>query len=496
MSVKTNVELKAQIDADIKANGNREITPAKHNSIETNIIDSYLNIKDGGNVVQVLTGYSTDLTPSDDKHFTPKKYISDTFVPLAGNVTILDDITFASSKGIKGAILNINAASGVTNVGNASANLNLVGLLINVTGNQKFLTSGTGLYNSTGVASILFAASEVINVATSGNINVTSSAGYVSVIAGANNYLRFSDGLNGFGGTATGESYLEGTSGLKVADNLAMFPKPGAGSSATYVNKYILSNHFQNQALSGVIEGIRNIVKSDLNTVASVKIYNAVSHVDGTVTDWFNFTTDKLGSGTITNAYHLYLGSGKLHGTNKWFLYNDDSSVHSLIKGNVTFEGKVIQSTGYAATKLIKQDAVAVPHTGTVAETTIYTVSLPDGIMGANSALDIEYGVSCNNDASVKNIRVKIAGTTVSNVVLTSSAGDVKRFKVNNRNATNSQVFPAVASASGTGGITVATSAIDFTASSMTLIVTAELADSADNIQLEWITVNVINPAV
>lgn len=44
MAIKTDAELKTQVDAVIKINGNREITPPLHNAIETNIIDSKLNV--------------------------------------------------------------------------------------------------------------------------------------------------------------------------------------------------------------------------------------------------------------------------------------------------------------------------------------------------------------------------------------------------------------------------------------------------------------------
>lgn len=74
---KTLAELDAQIDADIRVNGNREITPPKHNSIEKNIAKSSLNKKDGGLVMEALTGYSSLFTISDNKHFTHKKYVDD-----------------------------------------------------------------------------------------------------------------------------------------------------------------------------------------------------------------------------------------------------------------------------------------------------------------------------------------------------------------------------------------------------------------------------------
>jgi hypothetical protein len=111
MSIKTDVELLAQVASVIVVNGNREITPPLDASIRNNIIDSKLNIKDGGNVIQVLTGYTTELTPSDNKHLTPKKYVDDlvaggTVVHIAGSETITGQKTFsldtihANTKGI------------------------------------------------------------------------------------------------------------------------------------------------------------------------------------------------------------------------------------------------------------------------------------------------------------------------------------------------------------------------------------------------------------
>ncbi len=76
MAYKTKAQLKAQVDAVIKVNGNREITPHLHNAIETNILDSFLALE-GGNVLLSLTGYALDLTPTDDKHLVPKKYVDD-----------------------------------------------------------------------------------------------------------------------------------------------------------------------------------------------------------------------------------------------------------------------------------------------------------------------------------------------------------------------------------------------------------------------------------
>jgi hypothetical protein len=76
---KTQIEIDAQIDAGIKVNGNKEITPPIHNAIEKALSNSYVNKKDGGKVMQSLFGQSTYIAPTDDEHYTPKKYVSDLF---------------------------------------------------------------------------------------------------------------------------------------------------------------------------------------------------------------------------------------------------------------------------------------------------------------------------------------------------------------------------------------------------------------------------------
>lgn len=76
---KTQAQIDAQIDAGIRVNGNKEITPPIHNAIEKALSNSYINKIDAGLVVQALLGYSSVLTPSDNKHFTPKKYVDDLF---------------------------------------------------------------------------------------------------------------------------------------------------------------------------------------------------------------------------------------------------------------------------------------------------------------------------------------------------------------------------------------------------------------------------------
>lgn len=77
MAKRTKVQLKTKVDQIIKPNGNREITPEKHNSIETDIIDSFLNVADGGFVIDQAAGYSSSVSITDDRQFASKKYVDD-----------------------------------------------------------------------------------------------------------------------------------------------------------------------------------------------------------------------------------------------------------------------------------------------------------------------------------------------------------------------------------------------------------------------------------
>jgi hypothetical protein len=88
MAYKTDSQLKAQVDAVIVVNGNREITPPLDNSIRTNFIDSKLSLG-GGFALLNLTGYTTELTPTDNKHLVPKKYVDDQLTSslVWGNIT-------------------------------------------------------------------------------------------------------------------------------------------------------------------------------------------------------------------------------------------------------------------------------------------------------------------------------------------------------------------------------------------------------------------------
>lgn len=144
---------------------------------------------------------------------------------------------------------------------------------------------------------------------------------------------------------------------------------------------------------------------------------------------------------------------------------------------------------------VVGQSAVAVSHTGSTSETALATVTIPAGAMGANGRLRILTTWSTTNDASNKTYRVRlggIGGTAFTAAVSASLASMKLLTEIANRNAANSQVGgPANYSGLGGSGAAVVTAAIN-TASAQDIVITGELADSADTITLESYCIEVL----
>jgi hypothetical protein len=97
MASKTLIQILSEISAKILTGG-RRTTAVNTRSVLTDLADSTLNKKDGGLVVEALTGYATELTPNDPRHFATVKYVDDNggSVPdasttVAGKSELIDD---------------------------------------------------------------------------------------------------------------------------------------------------------------------------------------------------------------------------------------------------------------------------------------------------------------------------------------------------------------------------------------------------------------------
>jgi hypothetical protein len=97
MAYKTDVELKTQVDAVIVVNGNREITPPLHNSIETNIIDSKLNNDKISDTVYGA-GWNSDTTtaPSKNAVYDKIELLDSLKLNLTGG-TLSGGVTFSTN---------------------------------------------------------------------------------------------------------------------------------------------------------------------------------------------------------------------------------------------------------------------------------------------------------------------------------------------------------------------------------------------------------------
>jgi hypothetical protein len=139
---------------------------------------------------------------------------------------------------------------------------------------------------------------------------------------------------------------------------------------------------------------------------------------------------------------------------------------------------------------VIGQSAVAQSVTGTTTETTLATITIPAGLMGANGRIEIETLWSFTNSANNKIMRTKFGGTSYSAVTATTRASFRTSAFVANRNATNSQVggqnggIGTELGPYGTGTGSPTTTAID-TTSAVNITLTAQLANTGETITLE-----------
>jgi hypothetical protein len=134
--------------------------------------------------------------------------------------------------------------------------------------------------------------------------------------------------------------------------------------------------------------------------------------------------------------------------------------------------------------------AVAVSHTGNTTETTLATVVVPAGAMGANGALRVWTLWSHTNGANNKTLRVKLSTTAFVAIVNTSTATFQDLVTVMNRNSASSQLSHAAAQATRFGASTsaVTTGSVD-TSSAQNLTITGQLATGSDSVTLEGYSV-------
>jgi hypothetical protein len=127
-------------------------------------------------------------------------------------------------------------------------------------------------------------------------------------------------------------------------------------------------------------------------------------------------------------------------------------------------------------------------HTGTTAETVLYTGVVPGGVMGANGGFRLWGIIDAIVNANIKRWRFKFGGTTLISVDWTSGGAGKIYVPVMNVGATNSQVSGGNTNVGfGGNGSAVATAAIDTTVN-QNFEITGELVASAvDTMQIRQV---------
>jgi len=150
---------------------------------------------------------------------------------------------------------------------------------------------------------------------------------------------------------------------------------------------------------------------------------------------------------------------------------------------------------GLPAAGVLKQSAVPASVTGTLSETTLATIAVPAGAMGVNGSLRITTLWSLPNNANTKSFKVRFGGIDFLGYSTTAAQSLQVLTIIRNRGAANSQVAgPLAVSSSYSSSVgAVTTSAID-TSLSQSIVLAAQLGNTADAVTLEAYAVEILNP--
>lgn len=146
--------------------------------------------------------------------------------------------------------------------------------------------------------------------------------------------------------------------------------------------------------------------------------------------------------------------------------------------------------------QVVGQGAVQVSHTGNTSETTLATVTIPAGAMGANGRVRITATWGYTNNANNKTVRIRFGGSQVFASANTTTVQQRAQVEVANRNSESSQVGGVGGGSTGFGSSTTALGATTInTAAAVNVTFTGTLADGADSVSIESYLVEVFYEA-
>jgi hypothetical protein len=138
--------------------------------------------------------------------------------------------------------------------------------------------------------------------------------------------------------------------------------------------------------------------------------------------------------------------------------------------------------------EVLSSSAVAVSCASTAADEILASLTIPAGIIGVNSILQIEPLWTSTSSANNKILKVKIAGVAVYSATRTTSVKEAPLIVLANRNSLASQIQPYDNTYLTAGSGSPATYTIDF-ANSVTVDITGQRANSGDTLKLEYFRV-------
>jgi hypothetical protein len=167
---------------------------------------------------------------------------------------------------------------------------------------------------------------------------------------------------------------------------------------------------------------------------------------------------------------------------------NSNQMLQSMGQLTTAVSGLTFTTSGLGTWSVLATSAVATPHTGDTNETVLATINLAANTLGANGLLRVNALYTMTNNGNNKIMRVRLgglSGAAFTAITVTTVADYVLWSWIQNRNAVNSQVGKESGQGSyGSGTGSVSTGSIN-TSSAQTLVITGQLGNSADTIQLE-----------
>jgi hypothetical protein len=312
------VDLSNIIDDNILSGG-RRTTAVKTRVVFDEIIASTLNIVDGGNVIQSLAGYVTDLTPTDDKHFTPKKYVDDQITAAQSYVDGLV-VGLWDDRGTYDASTNVFPSSG----GSGTAGALLKGDIFTVS------VAGTLGGSAVNIGDTVRVLTDTPGQTASNWAILENNIGYVPLNSAGGNMT----GNVTFTNNNTGLVYPAGTTAKEIAGVFTIVATGGMSIDGTL-------SLFENISYQGSSKGISwTVGHTILNSGLDLRFTNTVGEFRFSA-DMHEFIGGPVKLTELTASTFVYLNASKeivSLANSAGFLINNGSGTfsYSALTGDVT----------------------------------------------------------------------------------------------------------------------------------------------------------------